>query len=60
MMGQRAPGQGHLFYGYDLNKVVPTDLVRQIDGILDPDWVHKELAPYYSRTAPVYYAASAC
>jgi hypothetical protein len=23
-------------------------LVRQIDGVLDLDWVHKELAPYYS------------
>ena len=35
----------------DLDKVVPTDhLVRQIDGVLDLDWVHKELAPYYSHT----------
>jgi hypothetical protein len=25
-------------------------LVRQIDGALHLDWVHKELAPYYSRT----------
>jgi transposase len=25
-------------------------LVRQIDDILDLDWVHKELAPYYSHT----------
>jgi transposase len=25
-------------------------LVRQIDGVLDLDWVHKELAPYYSHT----------
>jgi transposase len=30
---------------------VPSDhLVRQIDGVLDLDWVHKELAPYYSHT----------
>jgi transposase len=30
---------------------VPADhLVRQIDGVLDLDWVHKELAPYYSHT----------
>jgi hypothetical protein len=29
---------------------VPTDhLVRQIDGVLDLGWVHKELAPYYSH-----------
>ena len=25
-------------------------LVRQIDGVLDLSWVHKELAPYYSHT----------
>jgi Transposase domain (DUF772) len=25
----------------------PIILVRQIDGVLDLDWVHKELAPYY-------------
>ena len=23
---------------------------RQIDGVLDLSWVHKELAPYYSHT----------
>ena len=28
----------------------PDHLVRQIDGVLDLDWVHKELAPYYSHT----------
>jgi transposase len=31
--------------------VVPLDhLVRQIDCLLDLNWVHKELAPYYSHT----------
>ena len=51
MMGQRERGQGQLFYSFDLDKVVPADhLVRQIDGVLDLDWVHKELAPYYSHT----------
>ena len=30
--------------------VPPDDLVRQIDGLLDLDWVHTELAPYYSHT----------
>ena len=31
--------------------MVPADhLVRQIEGVLDLDWVHKELAPYYSHT----------
>jgi transposase len=51
MMGRRERGQGQFFYAFDLEKVVPADhLVRQIDGILDLDWVHKELAPYYSHT----------
>ena len=46
-------GQGQFFYRFDLDKVVPTDhLVRQIDGVLDLDWVHKELAPYYSHMGP--------
>ena len=51
MMGRRGAGQGQFFYSFDLDKVVPPDhLVRQIDGILDLTWVHKELAPYYSHT----------
>jgi transposase len=51
MMGRRKDGQGQFFYSFDLDEVVPCDhLVRQIDGVLDLDWVHKELAPYYSHT----------
>ena len=51
MMGRREDGQGQFFYSFDLDKVVPPDhLVRQIDGLLDLGWVHKELAPYYSHT----------
>jgi transposase len=51
MMGRREGGQGQFFYSFDLDKVVPPDhLVRQIDGVLDLDWVHRELAPYYSHT----------
>jgi transposase len=51
MMGRRERGQGQFFYAFDLDKVVPPDhLVRQIDGVLDLDWVHRELAPYYSHT----------
>jgi transposase len=55
MMGWREDGQGQFFYSFDLDfdldKVVPPDhLVRQIDGVLDLSWVHKELAPYYSHT----------
>jgi len=50
-MGRREDGQGQFFYSFDLDKVVPPDhLVRQIDGLLDLGWVHKELAPYYSHT----------
>ena len=38
-------------HAFDLDKVVPPDhLVRQIEGVLDLSWVHKELAPYYSPT----------
>jgi len=51
MMGRRERRQGQFFYSFDLDKAVPTDhLVRQIDGVLDLDWVHKELVPYYSHT----------
>ncbi len=51
MMGRREGGQGQFFYSFDLDKVVPSDhLVRQIDGVLDLGWVHKELASYYSHT----------
>jgi transposase len=51
MMGRREDGQGQLFYAFDLDKVVPPDhLVRQIEGVLDLSWVHRELAPYYSHT----------
>jgi hypothetical protein len=43
MMGRRERGQGQFFYAFDLDKVVPADhLVRQIDGVLDLDWVHKD------------------
>ena len=50
-MGRGKEGQGQFFYAFDLDKVVPPDhLVRQIDGLLDLNWVHKELAPYYSCT----------
>ena len=51
MMGRRQCGQGQFFYSFDLDKVVPPDhLVRQVEGVLDLSWVHKELAPYYSHT----------
>ena len=50
-MGRREGGQVQFLYAFDLDKVVPPDhLVRQVDGVLDLSWVHKELAPYYSHT----------
>src|SRR3954453_19210577 len=51
MMGRRGECQVQFPYAFALDKVVPPDhLVRQIDGVLDLSWVHKELAPYYSHT----------
>lgn len=51
MMGRRDDSQVQFLYAFDLDKVVPADhLVRQIDGVLDLSWVHRELAPYYSHT----------
>ena len=51
MTGRREREQGQFFYAFDLDNVVPANhLVRQINGVLDLDWVHKELAPYYSHT----------
>ena len=48
-MGRWKDGQGQFFYSFNLDEVVPPDhLVRQIDGVLDLSWVHKELAAYYS------------
>ena len=50
-MGRRKGGQGQFFYSFNLDEVVPPEhLVRQIDGVLDLSWVHRELAPYYSHT----------
>jgi len=50
MIGRREGGQGQFFYAFDLDRAAPPDhLVRQIGGVLDLDWVHKELAPYYSH-----------
>ena len=50
-MGRRKEGQGQFFYAFDLDKVVRADhLVRQIDALLDLNWVHEELAPHYSHT----------
>src|SRR5436309_16090387 len=51
MMGRREDNQVQFLYSCNLDEVVPPDhLVRQIDGVLDLSWVHKELSPYYSQT----------
>ena len=48
MMGRRSRDQGHLFYSFDLDAVVPDDhLVREVAAVLDMSWVYKELAPRY-------------
>ena len=48
MMGRQNNDQGHLFYEFRLDEVVPDDhLVRKIDAVLDLSWVHAELAPHY-------------
>ena len=41
---------GRQFSMLSIRRVVPHHLVRQIAGVLDLSWVHKELAPYYSHT----------
>ncbi|MGY4286316.1 transposase [Bradyrhizobium sp. LM2.7] len=47
MMGE----QGHLFYAFDLEAVVPDDhQVRRIAAVLDLSWVRVEFAPHYSNT----------
>lgn len=51
MMGRRKGEQGHLFYAFDLEAVVPDDhQVRHIASVLDLSWVRGELAPHYSHT----------
>jgi transposase len=51
MMGRRDDRQAQFFYAFDLDKVVPSDhLVRQIDAVLDLNWMYDELAAYYSHT----------
>ena len=51
MLGARSGSQDRLFYAFDLDAVVPRDhLLREIDAVLDLDWLRAELAPYYSHT----------
>lgn len=51
MMGRQASTQDQFFYNFCLDDVVPADhLVRRIDAVLDLNWLHGELEPYYSHT----------
>lgn len=51
MMGQQETRQGHLFYAFDLEAVVPCDhLLRGIDQFLDLSDVCDHLRAHYSHT----------
>jgi hypothetical protein len=71
MMGRREGGQGQFFYSFDLDKVVPADhLVRQIDNVLDLDWVHSSASrdpdalpvrhQHENREGDEFYGAEQC
>jgi hypothetical protein len=49
MMGERSVMQQLLFYGFSLERHVPTDhLLRKIDRFLDLSDLRAQLAPFYS------------
>jgi len=51
MLGKQVGQQDRLFYQFNLDERIPKNhLLRQIDAILDIDWLRSELAPYYSHT----------
>jgi transposase len=50
MMGERQVQQDALFYGFSLERHVPTEhLLRSIDRFVELDGVRRELAPFYSE-----------
>jgi transposase len=50
MMGRSSQDQGHLFYSFNLEEVVPDDhQVRAVARVLDLSWVRAKLAPHYSH-----------
>jgi transposase len=50
-MGGRQTGQEGLFYGFSLERHVPSDhLLRQIDRFVDLSSIRRHLEPYYSHT----------
>ena len=51
MMGERTGVQGALFYGFSLERHVPTDhLLRAIDRFVDLGTIRQHLRPFYSET----------
>jgi hypothetical protein len=51
MMGRYEHRQGHLFYKFDLEEMVPADhLLRGIGHILDLSGLRQHLAAFYSHT----------
>src|SRR6266480_3111173 len=51
MMGRLNRNQEQFFYSFRLDEAVPDDHpVREIAAVLDLNWVHSELAPYYPTT----------
>jgi transposase len=50
MMGRLNRDQEQFFYSFRLDEAVPDDHpVREIAAVLDLNWVHSELAPYYPK-----------
>src|SRR5436189_5042055 len=50
MMGRLSHDQEQFFYSFRLDEAVSDDHpVREIAAVLDLNWVHSELAPYYPK-----------
>jgi len=51
MLGEQVGQQDRLFYEFNLEDRVPNNhLLRQIDAVLDLNWLRDELSPFYSHT----------
>jgi len=51
MMGERTVLQESLFYGFNLERHVPSDhMLRSIDRFVDLSGIREHLQPYYSET----------
>jgi len=54
MMGRQDPDQGHLFYEFNLDDVIPKNhLLRRINVFVTAALadLHQELLPFYSESA---------